>query len=121
MIKNIKRNKRIKLASSSARIRTSTLWDKFLAIAIIFTLGGFWLAYWAFDGGDSASLLAKNLKSENEILLLNREVSELNIKIEMQKVALDRAQEEIKKIKEINNQQTEEILFYEKIVGKKSN
>ena len=119
MIRNIKRKKRIRLASASAKIRTSTLWDKFLAIAIVFILSGFWIAYWALDAGESASLLAKNLKSENEISLLNKEIAELNIKIEMQKVALDRAQEEIKKIKEINNQQTEEILFYEKIVGKK--
>lgn len=47
------------------------------------------------------------------------ELDTVNLKYQMLEVAISKKDEELKKLKEENNELQEEVLFYEKIVGKR--
>lgn len=119
MLNKLKRKKRLKLVRSKPKINIGSVWLKNIIISFFFfSLGGA-LAYKLFDGGSAIAFLLKINKIENNNLLLNDEIDSLNLKKNLQQANISRVEDELKKLKNENNELQEEILFYEKIVGKR--
>ena len=119
MFERIKRRKRIKLAKGKPNVKVGVLWvNKVIYTLFVFVLSVI-LSYYIFDGSSSMQYLLKINKQSNLIESLEEEKSALNLQIQLNNVAISKKDQELNKLKEENNDLQEEILFYEKIVGKR--
>ena len=119
MFERIKRRKRIKLAKGRPNVKVGILWiNKVFYTLFVFVLSVI-LSYYIFDGQSSVQYLLKINDQSNEIVDLKNAVSNLNLQIQLNNIAISKNNEELRRLKEENNDLQEEILFYEKIVGKR--
>jgi peptidoglycan hydrolase CwlO-like protein len=119
MFERIKRRKRIKLAKGRPNVKVGVLWiNKVFYTFIVFILSVI-LSYFIFDGSGSVQYLLKINDQNDEIVNLKDELNKLNLQIQLDNVTISKNNEELKKLKEENNDLQEELLFYEKIVGKR--
>ena len=119
MFERIKRRKRIKLAKGRPNVKVGVLWiNKVFYTFFVFVLSVI-LSYYVFDGSSSVQYLLKINDQNDQIVNLTDEADELKLQIQLNNVAISKKDEELKKLKEENNDLQEELLFYEKIVGKR--
>ena len=119
MFERIKRRKRIKLAKGRPNVKVGVLWiNKVFYTLFVFVLSVV-LSYFIFDGSTSVQYLLKINEQRDEIINLKDDVSNLKLQIQLNDVAISKNNEELSKLKEVNNDLQEELLFYEKIVGKR--
>jgi hypothetical protein len=119
MFERIKRRKRIKLAKGRPNVKVGVLWiNKVFYTFFVFVLS-VTLSYFIFDGSSSVHYLLKINDQSDEIVNLKDEVNKLKLQIQLDNVTISKNNEELKKVKEENNDLQEELLFYEKIVGKR--
>ena len=119
MFERIKRRKRIKLAKGKPNVKVGVLWiNKVFYTFFVFVLSVI-LSYFVFDGSSSVEYLLKINDQSDEIGNLKDKVNTLDLQIQLKNVTISKNNEELKKLKEENNDLQEELLFYEKIVGKR--
>jgi|SaaInl1SG_22_DNA_1037389.scaffolds.fasta_scaffold00288_23 hypothetical protein len=119
MLKKLQRKKRIKLAKAKPRVRIGSVWRKQTMVILLAFLATLYLSYRLFDGGNSVNYLLKINELSESKTDLSQELDALRLQIQLKDVAISKMDEELKKLKEENNDLQEDILFYEKIVGKR--
>ena len=119
MLNKIQRKRRIKLVQGKPNIKVGSTWLKTILFAIlIFSITTFF-SYRIFDGGNSFQYLLTINEQNNEISELRNKIQKLKLDSQLIEISSIKKDEELKKLKEENNDLQEEILFYEKIVGKR--
>jgi len=119
MLKKIQRKKRIKLAQGKPNIKVGSFWIKnviYIFVAFVFAV---FLSYKIFDGSSTFDYLLKIKDQNSQIVELTDQFDKLNLEIELLEISLNKKDEDLQKLEEKNNDLQEEILFYEKIVGKR--
>jgi len=119
MLNKIQRKRRIKLVQGKPNIKVGSMWLKTLLFAILVFLITVFFSYKVFDGSNSFNYLLTINEQNDQISELKDKIHKLDLDIQLIEVALSKKDAELKKSKEENNDLQEEILFYEKIVGKR--
>ena len=116
---NISRKRNNSLTRKKARIRIDRLWPQYLAVILLTITVCLILFYKVCDGGKITGFLLKiaELESVNKEYDKNR--LETSLEIQMALISYDKLAEELKATKEQNIQLKEDVMFYEKIVGKR--
>ena len=117
----IKRKRSI--VRKKVQIRTDKVWIKYILIALIFLLFGSGSTYYLTDGGRSIRFFLESARLENELKRTKAELSGANQKLqselEIKNITHEKIINELNTVKTENNDLKENIMFYEKILGKK--
>jgi hypothetical protein len=107
------------LTRKKARIRLDRLWPQYLIVIFLTLFLCSVFFYKVYDGGQITGFLLKiaELESVNKEYDKNR--LETSLEIQMALISYDKLAEELKATKEQNIQLKEDVMFYEKIVGKR--
>jgi hypothetical protein len=118
-MKNLSKKRNYKLTGNTARIKTGSAWPSYIVIAMFFGLIGFGFTYYYFEGGKSINFLLTidELKKFNS--LKEKELLELKLELKMSQISYEKISTSLRESKEENIELKENILFYEKIVGKR--
>jgi len=100
------------------RIKTGASWHTYLMIAALSFIGGVGLTYWELNGGSVIGFISKIEALESENQSIQGQLLQQKIEIQLKSISGD-VSGDISKLQEENNKLKEDILFYEKIVGKK--
>lgn len=113
----VKKNNR--LLRKSIKVQTGSLWPYFIGIAVIFFFSGSGTVYYLFNGGKVSSFFIKIYELEELNRAQEIDFIALKLKLETLRIAFDTASEDNQALQEKNSKLKEDILFYEKIVGKR--
>jgi len=102
-----------------AKVKTGSLWPRYILISLLFFIAGFACAYKFFDAGNVSQTLLENAKLELQINQNESKIADLEVQVQMSNEVNNKLSEDIKVIQEENNELKEDVLFYEKIVGKR--
>jgi peptidoglycan hydrolase CwlO-like protein len=119
MLNKIQRKRRIKLVQGKPNIKVGSMWFKTLLFGALIFLVTVFFSYRVFDGANSFHYLLMINEQNDQISELKDKIQKLKLDIQLIEIAVSKKDEELKKLKEENNDLQEEILFYEKIVGKR--
>ena len=119
MLNKLQRKRRIKLAKGKPNIKVGSFWIRNIFIVLLIFFSTAFFAYKVLNGDDVVNYLLKINDLRNNNSTLQGELNLVNLKYQMLEVTLIQKDEELKKLKEENNELHEEVLFYEKIVGKR--
>jgi peptidoglycan hydrolase CwlO-like protein len=119
MLNKIQRKRRIKLVQGKPNIKVGSMWLKTLLFGILIFLLTVFFSYRVFDGANSFHYLLTINEQNDQISEYKDKIQKLKLDLQLIEVAVSKKDDELKKLKEENNDLQEEILFYEKIVGKR--
>jgi len=119
MLKKIQRKRRIKLVQGKPNIKVGSMWFKTLLFGVLIFLATVFFSYRVFDGANSFHYLLTINEQNDQISEYKDKIQKLKLDLQLIEVAVSKKDDELKKLKEENNDLQEEILFYEKIVGKR--
>jgi uncharacterized protein (UPF0335 family) len=105
-------NKKYKLISGSQ-------WPAYIFISILFFVTGAGLSYHLLNAGRLTEFILRIAVLEKELSGLEQEYAEMNAELEISNLAKDKLMQDLTAAKEENNILQEDVLFYEKIVGKR--
>jgi hypothetical protein len=88
-------------------------------IAAFSFIGGAGFTYWELNGGSVIGFISKIEALEAENQSIQGQLLQQKIEIQLKSISSDKVSGDISKLQEENNKLKEDILFYEKIVGKK--
>ena len=114
----IRRRKNL-ITHKIAKVKTESLWPRYILISLLFFIAGFAGAYKFFDAGNVSETLLENAKLELQINQNESQIADLEVQVQMSNEVNNKLTEDIKVIQEENNELKEDVLFYEKIVGKR--
>lgn len=101
------------------RIKTGASWHTYLMIVVFSFIGGAGLTYWELNGGSVIGFISKIEALESENQSIQGQLLQQKIEIQLKSISGDKVSGDISKLQEENNKLKEDILFYEKILGKK--
>ena len=113
------RAKNNSLVRKKARVQTGTLFPYYFLIAFLFFGAGAGLFYYLLDGGRVTNFFLQINELRNINKDLETKINNLDLELDMSKISFDKVSEDNKILKQTNNELKEDILFYEKIVGKR--
>ncbi len=113
----VKKNNR--LLRKNIKVQTGPLWPYYMGIAVIFFFSGLGATYYLFNGGKVSGFFIKIYELEELNRAQEIDFLALNLKLETLQILFDSASEDNKEFQEKNSKLKEDILFYEKIVGKR--
>jgi peptidoglycan hydrolase CwlO-like protein len=119
MLNKIQRKRRIKLVQGKPNIKVGSMWFKTLLFGVLIFLVTAFFSYRVFDGANSFHYLLTINEQNDQISEYKDKIQKLKLDLQLIEVAVSKKDDELKKLKEENNDLQEEILFYEKIVGKR--
>lgn len=114
----IKKRKNL-ITHKTHKVKSGSLWPRYLLLTLMFFSLGFYSAYKFFDAGNVSETLLEMAKLEIQINENESQIAELELKVQMNKEVNDKLSKDIRAIQLENNELKEDILFYEKIVGKR--
>ena len=116
---NISRKRKQSLTHKKAKIRIDHLWPRYLLI-ILFTFSlSFLFSYKIYNGGKITGFLLRIAELENINSEIDRSRREKVLQIQIESKSYDKLVQELKVANRQNIELKEDILFYEKIVGKR--
>jgi hypothetical protein len=80
---------------------------------------GFGFGYRLFDGGEATSFLMEIVELDSRNKKLEKDLVNKDLDMKVRTITYDKIADELAATKKENNELKEEILFYEKIVGKR--
>jgi hypothetical protein len=101
------------------RIKAGASWHTYLIIAGLSFMGGAGVTYWELNGGSVIGFISKIQALEAENQSIQSQLLHQKIELQLKSIAGDKVSGDITKLQEENTKLKEDILFYEKIVGKK--
>tara|TARA_B100000035_G_scaffold315481_1_gene336830 strand:- start:13384 stop:13740 length:357 start_codon:yes stop_codon:yes gene_type:complete len=115
----ISKRRKQRVTKKKASIKLGNTWPNYIIIILISIALGFGIGFNIFDGGRTTNFILRigELEAENKSLEDNLVKRDLEIKL--QNMSNKKNINELESIKKENNELKEEILFYEKIVGKR--
>lgn len=116
---NISRKKKHFLTHKKAKIRIDHLWPRYLLIILLSFSLSFLLAYKLYQGGKITGFLLRIAELESINSEIDQSMREKVLQIQMESKSYDKLSQELKVVRQENTELKEDVLFYEKIVGKR--
>jgi hypothetical protein len=116
---NISKKRNNSLTRKKVKIRIDRVWPNYLTIVLLSILITSTFFYKVYDGGQLTGFLLKIAELESINIEQNKNILETSLEIQMRSISYDKLAQELKVIKEQNTELKADVLFYEKIVGKR--
>lgn len=107
------------LVRKKPRIQTRASWPLNIFISIVFLTLGFGITFYFLDGGKYANIYAQLINLQNENYEKNNENLKIKLEIDKNDISMQKLSEQNKELNEENNKLKEDVLFYEKMLGKR--
>lgn len=115
----ISKRRKQRVTKKKASIKLGNTWPNYIIISFISIILGFGIGFNIFDGGGATNFILRIGELEAENKNLEDNLVKRNLEIKLQNMSNKKNIDELESIKKENNELKEEILFYEKIVGKR--
>ena len=115
----ISKRRKQRVTKKKASIKLGNTWPNYIVISFISIMFGFGIGFNIFNGGEATSFILRIGELEAENKSLEDNLVKRNLEIKLQNMSDEKNIDELESIKKENNELKEEILFYEKIVGKR--
>jgi uncharacterized protein (UPF0335 family) len=112
-------NRKKSIVNKKYKLTTGSHWPKYLLISILFFVTGVGLSYHFLNAGRLTEFILRIAELEKELRGLEQEYAEINAELKISNLAKDKLLQDLTAAKEENNILQEDVLFYEKIVGKR--
>ena len=116
MVKKIKPHY---LVRKKSHIRTRASWPINVFLSTLFLILGYGITYYLLDGGKYVKIYAQLINLQNINYEQNNENLKIKLEIDKNDISMQKLSEQNKELNEENNKLKEEVLFYEKIIGKR--
>jgi len=116
MVKKIKPHY---LVRKKSHIQTRASWPTNVFLSTLFLILGFGITYYFLDGGKYAKIYAQIIDLQNINYDQNSEILKIKLEINKNDISMQKFSEQNKGLKEENNKLKEDVLFYEKMLGKR--
>ncbi|MSQ80162.1 MAG: hypothetical protein EXR41_00430 [Candidatus Methylopumilus sp.] len=103
----------------SMRVKTGYVWHTYLMVTCLSFLTGAGVTYWELNGGSVIGFVLKIQALEGENQSIEGQLLQQKIELQLKSISGEKVSEDITKLQAENNKLKEDVLFYEKIVGKK--
>ena len=107
------------LVRRKPHIQTRANWPNYIFFSALFFVIGVSAAYYLLDGGKYAKIYAQLIDLQNENYEQNNENLKIKLEIDKNDISMQKLSEQNKEINEENNKLKEDVLFYEKMLGKR--
>ena len=118
-MQNISRRRKQSLTLKKAKVNIGQSWPKYLLTTLLTVAFCTVFFYRLYDGGEITGFLLNISELETKNQELEKVIFENNLEIQMRTISYDKLAEEIKVIKEESTALKEDVMFYEKIVGRR--
>ena len=115
----ISKKRKQRITKSKARIKLGSSWLAYVGITVIALSIGFGFGYRLFDGRGATSFLMEIVELDSRNKKLEKDLVNNDLDMKVRTITYDKIEDEVAATKKENNELKEEILFYEKIVGKR--
>tara|TARA_B110000027_G_C15908640_1_gene207346 strand:+ start:220 stop:576 length:357 start_codon:yes stop_codon:yes gene_type:complete len=107
------------LVRRKPHIQTRANWPNYIFFSALFFITGVSTTYYLLDGGKYAKIYAQLIDLQNENYEQNNENLKIKLEIDKNDISMQKLSEQNKEINEENNKLKEDVLFYEKMLGKR--
>ena len=107
------------LVRKKPRIQTKANWPNYVFFSAFFLIVGFSSSFYLLDGGKYAKIYAQLMDLQNLNYEQKNEILKIELEIDKNDISMQKLSEQNKELNEENNKLKEDVLFYEKMIGKK--
>ena len=107
------------LVRKKPRIQTRANWPNYIFFSVLFFIFGISITYYLLDGGKYAKIYAQLIDLKNLNYEQNNENLKIKLEIDKNDISMQKLTEQNKELNEENNKLKEDVLFYEKMLGKR--
>ena len=107
------------LVRKKPRIQTKASWPNYIYFSVLFLIIGVSITYYLLDGGKYAKIYAQLIDLQNVNYEQNNENLKIKLEIDKNDISMQKLSEQNKELNEENNKLKEDVLFYEKMLGKR--
>ena len=107
------------LVRKKPRIQTKANWPNYIFFSVLFLIIGVSTSYYLLDGGKYAKIYTQLIDLKNENYEQNNENLKIKLEIDKNDISMQKLSEQNKELNEENNKLKEDVLFYEKMLGKR--
>jgi hypothetical protein len=108
------------LVRKKPHINTRAHWPYYIFFSALFLIIGVGITYYLLDGGKYAKIYAQLIDLQNVNYEQNNENLKIKLEIDKNEISMQKLSEQNKELNEENNKLKEDVLFYEKMLGKRS-
>ncbi|MDA9093313.1 hypothetical protein N9K20_00275 [Methylophilaceae bacterium] len=109
------------LVRKKPRIQTRANWPINVFCSTLFLILGLGVTYYLLEGGKYAKIYAQLVDLQNVNYEQNSENLKIKLEIDKNNISIEKLSEQNKVLKEENNKLKEDVIFYEKMLGKRKN
>lgn len=113
-----KKRKKI-FSNEKISIRTGRSWPQYFLVILLSIFIGSSVTFHFLNGGRVIEFILKIVQLENSIQTIEKEIEQANFELQTNAFKYKKITEDLTKVQEENSQLKEDILFYEKIIGKR--
>ena len=107
------------LVRKKPHIQTRANWPNYIFFSALFLIIGVSITYYLLDGGKYAKIYAQLIDLQNINYEKNKDNLKFKLEVEKNQISIDKLSEDNKILSDENNKLREDVLFYEKMLGKK--
>ena len=107
------------LVRKKPRIQTKANWPNYIFFSVLFLIIGVSITYYSLDGGKYAKIYSQLMDLQNVNYEQNNENLKIKLEIDKNDISMKKLSEQNKELNEENNKLKEDVLFYEKMLGKR--
>ena len=107
------------LVRKKPHIRTRASWPTNVFFSTLFLILGCGTTYYLLDGGKNVKIYAQLIDLQNINYEQNNKILKIKLEIDKNNISMQKLSEQSKELNEENNKLKEEVLFYEKMIGKR--
>ena len=107
------------LVRKKPHIQTRANWPNYIFFSALFLIIGVSITYYLLDGGKYAKIYAQLIDLQNINYEQKSEILRIELEIDKNDISMQKLSEQNKELNEENNKLKEEVLFYEKMLGKR--
>ena len=107
------------LVRKKPRIQTRANWPINVFCSALFLILGLGVTYYLLEGGKYAKIYAQLVDLQNVNYEQNSENLKIKLEIDKNNISIEKLSEQNKVLKEENNKLKEDVIFYEKMLGKR--
>ena len=107
------------LVRKKPHIQTRASWPTNVFFSTLFLILGCGITYYLLEGGKYAKIYAQLIDLQNINYEQNNENLRIKLEINKNDISIQKLSDQNKELKEENNKLKEDVLFYEKMLGKR--
>ena len=107
------------LVRKKPHIQTKANWPNYVFFSALFFIVGFSTSFYLLDDGKYAKIYAQLMDLQNLNYEQKNEILKIELEIDKNDISMQKLSEQNKELNEENNKLKEDVLFYEKMIGKR--